>query len=290
MDPLLERFHACFKRSFCSRRNAKLQQGYKMLPLGLNFMVTVPGSRAHFPTPGDSRTEKIKKLVRMLPISEYYNGHYYTESFEAAPTRGDRPDILFMARMWDVDGDYAGQLSSVKKEERAHINEFRAKCIRLCRREFGPAFFGGVSRSDFAARRYPDLVIEDRSLTKRNHYMKRVKQSAICIATMGLHESIGWKFAEYVAASRAIVTEELRYELPGGFAEGRNYVAFRTPEECVGKIHLLRNDDEYRYRMMVNNYNYYHHYVRPDRQVLCSLLSVLEDRRYGAVQLKRGLG
>ena len=84
--------------------------------------------------------------------------------------------------------------------------------------------------------------------------------------------------------------EELRYEVPGGFAEGRNYVSFRTPEECAGKIHMLRNDDEYRYRMMVSNYNYYHNYVRPDRQVLCSLLSVLEDRRYGAVQLKRGLG
>lgn len=39
--------------------------------------------------------------------------------------------------------------------------------------------------------------------------MRLMKQSRICIATTGLHDSIGWKFAEYVVAGRTIVIEPL---------------------------------------------------------------------------------
>ena len=104
-----------------------------------------------------------------------------------------------------------------------------------------------------------------------------VKESSICIATMGLHESIGWKFAEYVSASKAIVSEELHYEVPGDFQSGRNYLTFKTPEECVDQIDKLVKDEDYRYQMMVNNFNYYHQYVRPDRLVLNSLITILKS-------------
>jgi hypothetical protein len=289
MDPLLDRFDIYFKRSFCSVRNSKLKDKNKMLPLGLNYMVTVPRNIAHFPTPEDPKREKIKKIIRMVPLSEYYNGLYYMDSFEEMPKREKDPKILFMARLWEIDRDDAGYITSSKKEERVYINEFRASCIRLCKNQFGPRFFGGVNQSSFSRKHYADLIIEDKNVTKRNHYIKRVKESAICIATMGLHESIGWKFAEYVAASRAIVTEELRYEVSGNFVEGQNYLSFRTPEECVDKINNLQNDEELRYKMMLNNYDYYHNYLRPDRLVIQSILAVMQCECNESKALKREL-
>lgn len=274
--PLLERCDICFKRSYSAARNAELKHGWKIRPLGLNYMVTVPGSAAHWPTPLDPPKEKVKKLIRMLPVTSHYNGRYYVEAFEDEPRPDEPPQVLFMARMWDVQGDTGWKLTDAKREERHYINEQRAHTIRLCRETFGSRFFGGVSPSRFAIEHYADLVIADRSEVSRHAYLRRMKQSSICIATMGLHQSIGWKFAEYVAAGKAIVTEKLHYEVPGVFGEGRNYLSFRTPEECVERIARLIQDDKLRRSIMMNNQKYYRRHVRPDRLVLNSLLTAAD--------------
>jgi hypothetical protein len=278
--PLLRRYDICFKRSFSPARNAQLSGGGKIRPLGLNYMVTIPRSAAHWPMPLDSRIEKVKKLIRMLPLTVHYYGWYTVEKFEVEPRPEEPPFVLFMARMWNVQGDGPGmRLPEAKREERHYINEQRARTIRLCREAFGGMFHGGVAPTPFALEHYPDIVIADKREVSRRAYLKRMKKSPICIATMGLHQSIGWKFAEYVAASRAIVTETLHYEVPGVFGENRNYLSFRTPEECVEAVSRLIRDERLRTQLMQNNWNYYRRHVRPDRLVLNSLMSAVEPSR-----------
>jgi len=271
--PLLRHYDICFKRSFNAAMSARLTHGSKIRPLGLNYWVTIPGSIAHRPAPLDPPKEKLKKLIRMLPVTSHYNGWYTVEKFEDEPRPDAPPGILFMARMWDVRGDAGWRLSEAKREERHFINEQRARTIRLCREAFGDQFHGGVAPTPFAVEHYPDLVIANRSEVSRRAYLKRMKRSTICIATMGLHQSIGWKFAEYVAASKAIVSETLHYDVPGAFGEGRNYLSFRTPEECVEAVSRLIRDDRLRQMIMRNNWNYYRRHVRPDRLVLGSLMA-----------------
>jgi hypothetical protein len=278
-NDLLQDYDLCFKRSFSKLYNEKLNEKGKIYPLGLNYMTSIKGNVAHSAMPHDPFKEKVKKVIRKLPFSEYYNGQYYINKFEDIPRISSNPKILFMARLWDINGDFEGQISSDKKEERHYINESRAECIRTCRRIFGDSFFGGVSPSKFAYDYYPDIVIEDKKLTKRNNYLNRVKDSDICISTMGLHKSIGWKFAEYIAASKSIITEELNYELPGNIKEGQNYLVFKTPDECINKIKLLLDDSTLRQEMMLKNFQYYHENIRPDRLVLNSLITVLNEEK-----------
>jgi hypothetical protein len=275
---LLEKYDFCFKRSFSSPLNKMLRYSQRILPLGLNYMASIKGNIAHYPMPQDPTKEKIKKLIRLLPITQHYNGNFHMNTFENVPQQDRNPKILFMARLWDINGEYEGQLSNDKREERAYINNFRASCIRLCRKEFGPNFFGGVNPTLFSIKNYKDLVVEDSKITHRKNYLELVKNSSICISTMGLHQSIGWKFAEYIAASRAIVTEQIHYELPGNISEGKNYLVFTTPEECIEKIYQLISNDNYRYEMSVNNYQYYHEFVRPDRLIMNTLFSVLRPQ------------
>jgi hypothetical protein len=278
--PLLQHYDVCFKRSFSAARNAQLTNGGKLRPLGLNYMVTIPGSAAHWPMPLDPRIEKLKKLIRMLPLTVHYYGWYTVERFEDVPRPEEPPFVLFMARMWDVGGDSPDtHLPEAKREERHYINEQRARTIRLCREAFGDLFHGGVAPTPFAVNHYPDIVIADRRAVSRRDYLKRMKQSSICIATMGLHQSIGWKFAEYVAASKAIVTETLHYEVPGVFGENRNYLSFRAPEEAVEAVSRLIRDEGLRMNLMQNNHNYYRHHVRPDRLVLNSLMAAAASPR-----------
>jgi len=103
-----------------------------------------------------------------------------------------------------------------------------------------------------------------------------VKQSDICIGSMGLHESIGWKTGEYIAASRAIVNERLHYKITGNFDIGKNYLSFNNVDECVNHIsHLMQNPDIV-YAMKKENEKYYHNFLRPDKQISNALEIVLK--------------
>jgi hypothetical protein len=99
----------------------------------------------------------------------------------------------------------------------------------------------------------------------------------ICVATTGLHGSIGGKFAEYVCLSKAILSEKLQYAVPGDLREGRNYLEFTTADECVEQAWRLFSDRALRNRLMCNNARYYNAWLRPDMLILNSLLTA-----YGA--------
>jgi len=109
--------------------------------------------------------------------------------------------------------------------------------------------------------------------------MKTMQSCSICIATTGLHGSIGWKVAEYAASGSAIITEKLNYEVIGNFKKDQNYLEFTSPQECLEQVKLLYTNEKLRREMMLKNILYFSKYVRPDQMVLHSLTKAL-----GAVQ------
>ena len=258
---LLNRCNLLFKRSFDKNKNALLCAPQKVRPTPPNFLVTRHGNPAHLPAPCDPRREKIKKLVRMLPNTAYANRHVLEDNLFAPPVVSPQPKILFMARLWDPAGDFPGQLTDAMAEERRRINESRAACIRLLRREFGDRFFGGVASSPFTVREYPDVVLDDPSLARKDAYLHFMKTFDIHISTMGLHGSTGWKFAEYLAASKAIVCEPLCYESAGGLADGVHYLSFTDADGCIAAVHALL-DDTARGTMMRRNHEYAEAFLR----------------------------
>ena len=167
-----------------------------------------------------------------------------------------------MARLWDPAGETPGQLTEAMAEERHAINESRAACIRLLRREFADRFFGGVAASEFTRREYADVVLDDPSLARKDAYLAFMKTFDIHISTMGLHGSTGWKFAEYIAASKVIVCEPLCYESSGGLADGVHYLSFTDADSCVENVHALL-DDTARAEMTARNHSYAESYLRP---------------------------
>lgn len=257
---ILKKCDFLYKRSYSDEWNAGLEKPEKIKKIAPNYFVTVKGNPAHRPSPCDPGREKLKKIYRLLPSTRYFNGRYLADSFYSPPVVHSEPKILFMARLWDPKGEYKGQLTEQKSEERKEINEVRAKCIRACRSEFGTRFYGSVAPSEFSASEYPDLIAEDSTATKKNEYIKRMKDSDILIATAGLHHSTGWKFAEYLAASKAIVSEPLYYESAGSLADGRNYLSFRNENECCERIGGLF-DERKRLEMMQENAAYYNEFL-----------------------------
>lgn len=250
-----------FKRSFDPCVHPKISGN--IIPLGLNYNVySRMGNLIDYK---EVIINKIKKIVKNKKKD------FYVEDFEFYPQVTYNPQICFLTRLWDPNG-YEVENSTVKNE-RIEINEFRAACIMECKKKYGSNFIGGVEDSEFSRKFFSHCIVGNTSITKRANFIDTVKKSEICIATTGLHKSVGWKFGEYVAASRAIVTEPLYYGLPGVFEDKINYLKFSTVDELISSLEMLLKDRQYRFNMMMNNYNYYNNYVRPDRLIMNTLLN-----------------
>ena len=60
----------------------------------------------------------------------YYNNKYLVETFEEKPVFNANPKILFIARLWNPEGEELSGLPQSKIDERKEINEIRIKCIQ----------------------------------------------------------------------------------------------------------------------------------------------------------------
>jgi hypothetical protein len=259
-----------FKRSFDADR---LPAGvaHKIRPLGLNYEIHAPGvdlceaRRVFAFSPGVRVRRTLKFIGKSLLASVGRGPHMTTARLAAAPALDVEPRVLLMIGVYDPD-DIRGHVPELIAERR-ELNHMRVACVRLLRKELGERFFGGVQHSAFARREYPDALLADGQLGDKRAYLDLLRRFPICIATTGLHGSIGWKLAEYVAMSKAIVTEPLKFGVPGAFGEPANYLTFRTPQECVEKVTRLIDDADLRRTLMTNNARYYANYARPDSLV-----------------------
>lgn len=255
-----------FKRSFKSYEANKYS--FKAYPLGLNYNV--------YSKNGNILDKKDVIKNKLIKVVKNYKYDFYAEDFESFSLSEDIPKICFLARVWDTNSKEIENENV--RQEREEINKFRVACIKACKENFKENFIGGIEDSEFARKNYPEFIIENKDITKRDKFLERIKETEICIATTGLHKSIGWKFGEYVAASRVIVSEPLYYELPGEFQNEKNYIEFRSVDELIDVLRKLINNKEKRQEIMNNNLYYYNNYVKPEIIVLNTLLKVIENK------------
>jgi hypothetical protein len=275
-----------FKRSYSRAYVERLPDGGdKVLPFGFNYHVLPDAadwfalSRAlHLPaSPGD-RVSSIREALDAGNLTQF---HSRLRELQAPPDYAADARVLFLVAAYDPH-DIADRTPE-KVHERKHINEMRAQCIRLLRKELGSRFLGGFSHSAYTVAHYKDCLVSNARITDKKVYLRTRRSFPICVATTGLHGSNGWKLAEYVACAKAIASERLVYEVPGPFEADRNYLEFTSPERCVEQVSRLISDPALRHEMMTANALYYGAYQRPDAIVLNALMSALSLRwRYGS--------
>ncbi|MEB8329859.1 hypothetical protein OO009_10880 [Flavobacteriaceae bacterium KMM 6897] len=258
-----------FKRSFSKQLLKYDTENRKIYPLGLNYYFQAEGNYPQSPK------EKIKDVLKHNSIiAKFYNktsfAHFEYENF---PIPNKDKKILFLARLWNPDDE----TNEHAKTLRERINKNRIDYIKVCKKEFGDQFVGGLQKDDFSSKHAKDLTVVN-SLTRKENFMNLVKSTNICIATSGLHNSTGWKFAEYVAASRAIVSEPLEYDLPGNFSQNKNYLIFQNENELISNINYLMQENDRLYEIMRNNFHYYNNYLSPDKLVLNTILKIHQNQ------------
>lgn len=261
-----------FKRSY---RSEAIPDEYKemIFPLGLNYEVYTGefdklefsrffANYRNFKSP----KELVKSAMRNIGLK--YNPTI--DNMHKPPECSRKPKVLFMARTWDPDnytGGFPTENRDLWKTICNNINRTRATVIRTLRKELGQRFYGGFAQNRYTADHYKELLLSNKLASTKREYINILDEYPICIATTGLYNSIGWKFGEYVAFSKAIVSEKLVYEVPGDFGPGKNYAEFETAEQCVEQTVALFEDKTAREQMMENNYQYYEECLAPDKLV-----------------------
>jgi hypothetical protein len=275
----LERCDLYFKRSYSGSLVEKLPIGQrnKVRPLGFNYRV-LPDLLDSFSIArtyglkGMSRST-LASFKRAIDAGNSIEFHPRAATMQSPPEFSAPPQVLFLTAAYDP---YEGPDRSKEKiEDRIHVNETRARCMRALREALGTRFTGGFSASKYTLAHYPDLALPPEATSQKN-YLQTLKSFPICVATTGLHRSNGWKLAEYIAFSKAILTEKLAFEVPGHFKAARNYLEFSSPEECVHGALKLIEDRNLRQALMHNNAAYYQLHLRPDRLIRNALTVALE--------------
>jgi len=256
-----------FKRSYNSEVLKYAPENCKVFPLGLNVCFKADGK---YPMNLDELYSNFKRSN--YSITSYFQTYLFkSKDLECLPTPSKENKILFMTRLFDPNDVTLEHL----REERETLNKNRIRYINACKKEFGNQFTGGLQKNAFAVENYKSLIIPDH-LTNRKAFLNTVENTNICVTTTGLHNSIGWKFGEFVSASRAIVAETLKYDLPGGFESQKNYLNFDNEEQFFTSVHSLLNNKDQITEMMNANYKYYNNYLRPDKLVYNTLLKIHE--------------
>ena len=261
MDKIADEVDLYFKRSNNQKLNGLLRNNVKVKPYGFNYQVN--DDNRYIQRKLSSNSLK-NKLLNVCPSPYMLGRRMKVEQFEQYPKFSSKDDcqILFMTRLWDNNAPCREDI----RKQRETINKGRIEALIALKQEFGSHFFGGIFPNNMSEA-YPDLVLS-RFDTQKYNYIKRLMRSDICIATTGLHDSIGWKMAEYVAASKCIVSEPLHYTVTGDSAENVNYLKYTDTETLINQVHKLMSDHNLRYEMQVRNYRYYNEFLRPDSLVL----------------------
>lgn len=258
-----------FKRSLDLGRHPDAAQR-KLEPLGLVYEVRSDGLDwreaariVNHVVPLDVRLSAFRQYALHSLASWFGAGPRPVLSLlSAPPDPALEPRTLFSCGLWDPAGIARHDPSRVPEFEA--INLMRANCVRQLRTALGAAFTGGTQHGAFARSYAPDTLMPDARASSKRTYLQTVRRHPICIATMGLHGSNGCKLAEYIALSRAIVSEPLRYQLPGPFAPETHYLPFTSPEECVARVTELMQSQSLREKLMRANWAYYQEWMRPD--------------------------
>lgn len=252
-----------FKRSYSEVLKSK-NKNLNLFPLGFNYYMN------HKLIFNDS----IKNIIKNTSIYKALRSNKQNVNSDYFEKKGDtnrKDQIIFFSRLWDPDKEH----DLNKKFELNELNKSRINVIKTCKNEFGDIFLGGLIDNDFTRRTVPEYISTP-ELTKKINYLNNVKKSNICIATTGLHNSTAWKFGEYLACSKAIISEPLKYSVTGDFNPEKNYLEFTNENQLIDNINLLLNDHSMVNKMMINNTNYYNDYLRPDKLILNTLLKLDE--------------
>lgn len=181
-----------------------------------------------------------------------------TDSARLRATGARTPQIVFQPRLWDTPPG-SGDLFDV-------ANQDRVATVGALRAAFSSDQTIGLVHTPFAQQQAPELLT--RTKVRTGGYHRQLRASMIGVNCVGLRGSVGWKFAEYLAAGLAVVSQPIEKELLAPIEAGVHYLPYTSPQECVEQCRRLLEDAELTTQMGAANLEYYNQWVDPPAHIM----------------------
>ena len=242
--PLLEWCDVYAKRNMNPRHTTALQ--HKIIPFGLNYMcrsrrglvAALAAIAGAWPRVSKA---KLKEIYCILATPHW-------KFFEHRPEQPVDNTILFQTRVWELH----------EAPDDEAINEQRISLLRALKREFGGRVVGGLVPTPYASKTYPDLITNQPC--RMPQYIRWSKRPLIGIYSRGLFGAIAAKMAEYLAASKCIVSEPIDNQLPVPLD---HISVYRSECECLEACDRLLSDASLAQYQRQQSWKYYEAHVAP---------------------------
>jgi hypothetical protein len=267
--PILESCDIYFKRSFspCRVHDLPADLVDKVVPMGPNFACQAAGLNAR-----TLRALGINFAVGIARAFFFDKERYHdarhvlsqfvtlprVEEFEADGREHLKPVVLLQTRVWEP--------ADVSEDDVEAVNEGRADLVRKLRKELGDRFIGGIVPTEWALKKFPDVIT--RLPSRRDQYIAMSRSAPIAIYCRGLHHSTAFKLGEYLAGAKAIIMEPLFHHLRAPLEEGKHFLGFETTDQCVEHSRQLLDDPDRLEAMRRQNHFYYREHAEPSADVL----------------------
>jgi len=252
-DSLLNWCDVYAKRNINPRFTSLTQ--HKIIPFGLNSACHSRRSRIAAMTAIANTLPRASK-ARLGEIYRYLATPHW-KAFEHRPDQGVDDTILFQTRVWDPQDAPGDEM----------VNEQRISLLRTLKREFGHRLIGGVVPNPFARQYFSDLITDQPC--RHPQYIRWAKRPLIGIYFRGLFGSLAFKMAEFLSASKCIVSEPIYNELVSPLD---HISVYRSNDECLAACERLLTDKSLADAQRQQSWNYYQQYVDPQAH-MADLLS-----------------
>ena len=242
-----------FKRSYLKNH----YKSNKVIPFGLNMRVNNPKvdlKRFYI----EFNQRNFEGCLGALKLDKFM-----VKQAEGVPRTTDikhrgkitNSNIFFFTLLYDPNDN--PERTKQKRKEIEELNSSRIELAKVIKSNFRDRATCGIMKNDYSRKIVPKELIMDK--VTFTEYLDLINQHSICISSTGLHGSIPWKFANYIAGGKCIVTEKLLY------------LEFETPEGCIQNISKLIQNEKIRFKMSKNNLNYYNTSLKPDKIIKSSI-------------------
>lgn len=157
------------------RRNLlkNLEGREKVFPFGLNYE-NYAGNFDRFLL---ARSKFYQGKEKLKIVLKTFGGASGFNIFEDLPRPQIEPKVIFMARAWNPE-----KIEDKKQKAQTEaINETRAECVRLLRKEFGARFFGGLAVDDYSEKNFKDCLLPNETVSKQSNILKSSKISRFAL-------------------------------------------------------------------------------------------------------------
>lgn len=248
-------------------RDLEIPDAHKLVPLGPSFglrwtswhsaaRLTIAASRRGGSTvPMHSRFVALARhFSRRRPLSDY------------RPGTSDPSRMFFLATYWHQHPD--------ANTERLTIWE---AIVADGRWHTAGGFVGAPDTVPEAVRCTGRLRVQD--------YLEETRRSLAAINTPAVHGCLGWKFGEFLALGKAIVTLPIAQVMPGPFDPERHVAMVDGPDDVIDTLARLSRDHVERRRLETEARRYFLEDLAPDA-TMARVVSVARRQARGSDRMR----